>query len=264
MVWAVCGRSARVSRVGGVENYLTMRQDVSGLPAMDHGRRHQSETGVVMVVVPLKERLAKPASVLDGAEAIRKTWTVFQGAELAFRIRIVIGDMRTGMCFDHTQISQQESDGFGFHGRPAIGVHRELTGRDVLRTAGVLDQPLGQFGAFAVGDHPTDDVATKNIQDDVKMIDGPFHGAAQLGDVPAPQLVGSGGQQLRLLIRRVSELIAAFAAFAMRFQQPIHGANRAMKPAFIEQRRVDLRGRAVLKTLLMKACQHGGLFALGK
>ena len=62
----------------------------------------------------------------------------------------------------------------------------------------------------------------------------------------------------------MSELIAALAAFAMRFQQPIHGANGAMKPAFIEQRRVDLRGRAILKTLLMKARQYGGLFAIGK
>jgi hypothetical protein len=33
-----------------------------------------------------------------------------------------------------------------------------------------------------------------------------------------------------------------------------------MKAAFIEQGRVDLRGGAVLKTLLMKTRQHGGLF----
>jgi len=33
-----------------------------------------------------------------------------------------------------------------------------------------------------------------------------------------------------------------------------------MKPAFIEECRVNLRGGAVLKTLLMKARQHGGLF----
>jgi hypothetical protein len=33
-----------------------------------------------------------------------------------------------------------------------------------------------------------------------------------------------------------------------------------MKPAFIEQGRVDLRGGIVLKTLLMQTRQHGGLF----
>jgi hypothetical protein len=58
----------------------------------------------------------------------------------------------------------------------------------------------------------------------------------------------------------MGELITAFAAFTMRFQQAVHGANRAMKPAFIEQGRVDLRGGAVLKTLLMKTRQHSGLF----
>ena len=130
--------------------------------------------------------------------------------------------------------------------------------------AGVLDQALGQLGAFAIRDHPADDVAAEDIQDDVEMIDGPLHRAAQLGDVPTPQLIGCGGQQLRLLIGRMSELIAALAAFAMRFQQTVHGANRAMKPAFIEQGRVDLRGRAILKTLLMKTGQHGGLFAFRK
>ena len=73
-----------------------MSQNVRSLAVMDHGRRHQTQSGVmVLVVVPLKEALAEPASILDGAEAIRKPRAVFEGAELAFRIRIVIGNMRT-------------------------------------------------------------------------------------------------------------------------------------------------------------------------
>jgi hypothetical protein len=35
-----------------------------------------------------------------------------------------------------------------------------------------------------------------------------------------------------------------------------------MKPAFVEQGRIDLRRRAILKTLGMKTRQHRGLFAL--
>ena len=168
-----------------------MRQDVRGLAVVDHGRRHQAEPGMmVLVVVPLKEGLAEAASIFDGAEAIRETRAVFQGAELAFRIRIVVGDMRTAVGLDDAQVSQQQGHRFGFHGRAAIGVDGELAGRDVLRVAGVLDEPLGQFGAFAVGDHPTDDVAAEDIQDDVEVVGGPLHRAAQLGDVPTPQLVG--------------------------------------------------------------------------
>src|SRR5271156_5455080 len=58
----------------------------------------------------------------------------------------------------------------------------------------------------------------------------------------------------------MSQLIAAFAAFPTRFQQAIHGANRAVKLALIEQRCVDLGRRTILKAILMKARQHYLLF----
>ena len=62
-----------------------MRQDVSGLAVVDHGRRHQAKTRVVvLMVVPLEEGLAEAASIFDGAEAVWETRAVFQGAELAF------------------------------------------------------------------------------------------------------------------------------------------------------------------------------------
>ena len=96
--------------------------------------------------------------------------------------------MRTAVGLDDAQVSQQQGHRFGFHGRTAIRVDGELAGRDVLRVATMLDEPLGEFGAFAVGDHPTDDVATKNIQDDVEVVGGPLYRASQLGDVPTPQL----------------------------------------------------------------------------
>jgi hypothetical protein len=88
-------------------------------------------------------------------------------------------------------------------------VDGELARCDVLLPAGVIDETLGQLGALAVSDHPTDHEAAKDIQDDVEMVEGPLGRAAQLGDVPTPQLIGRSGQQLRLLIGRMSELIAA-------------------------------------------------------
>jgi hypothetical protein len=54
----------------GIEDELTMSQDVSGPAVMDHGRRHQAKTGVVvLVVVLLEEGLAEAASVLSTAAA---------------------------------------------------------------------------------------------------------------------------------------------------------------------------------------------------
>ena len=83
-----------------------MRQDVGGMAVVDHGRRQQAKTGVVvLVVVPMEEGLAEAASVFDGAEAVWETRAVFQGAELAFRIRIVVGDVRTAVGLDDAQVS---------------------------------------------------------------------------------------------------------------------------------------------------------------
>jgi hypothetical protein len=51
-----------MSAESGVQDHLAMGQDVSGLAVVDHGRRHQSKTGVVvLVVVPLKEGPAEAA-----------------------------------------------------------------------------------------------------------------------------------------------------------------------------------------------------------
>ena len=55
---------------GCVEDDLAMGQDVGGMAVVDHGRRQQSKTRVVvLVVVPLEEGLAEATSVFDGAEA---------------------------------------------------------------------------------------------------------------------------------------------------------------------------------------------------
>src|SRR5207247_8533371 len=116
---------------------MTLSKELSGLDMVDHRRCHQTETGMVMlVVVPLKEGLAKTTSVFDGTEAIRKPRAVVEGAELAFRVWIVIGDVRPAMGLDDAQIGQQQRHGFGFHGSAAIGMDGELTRCDVLFPAG--------------------------------------------------------------------------------------------------------------------------------
>ena len=141
-----------MSAESGIEDDLAMRQDVSGLAVVNHGRCHQTKTRVVvLVVVPLKEGLAEAAGIFDGTEAIREAWAVFQGAELAFRIRIVIGDMRTAVGFDDAQIGQQQRHRFGFHGRAAIGMDGELTGRGHLHAliAGFPQHALTTATCFA-------------------------------------------------------------------------------------------------------------------
>jgi hypothetical protein len=52
------------------------------------------------------------------------------------------------------------------------------------------------------------------------------------------------------------KLVAALTRLALAFENPAHGANRAMIPAFVEQRGVNRGRRAVLKSLLMEEGQN--------
>jgi hypothetical protein len=81
-----------MSRVGGVENDLTAVADGRGQAVVNHGGSHHADSGVTMIVVVLgKESLAEGVAVLKAAETIRELGAILQGAEVAFRIRIVVG-----------------------------------------------------------------------------------------------------------------------------------------------------------------------------
>ena len=70
-------------------------------------------------------------------------------------------------------------------------------------------------------------------------------------DIPAPQLIGGGGHELGLLVGRMRQLIAALANLAVLVEQAIHGANRAVILAFIEQRRINSGWRTILETFFV-------------
>src|SRR6202171_5949628 len=104
--------------------------------------------------------------------------------------------------------------------------------------------------------HPARDVAAEHIKDHVEVKVSPLGWSEQLGDVPAPELIGSGRQQFRLLVGRMGELIAAFAGFTLLFEQAVHGADRAMILPFVEQRGINSGGRAILEAFSMEMSQH--------
>src|SRR5664279_2254537 len=211
---------------------------------------------MVLAVIPAKKVLTEGTCVLDRAETIGKLRSVLKGFELTFRVGIVIRDMRPTVRLGDSQICQQKSHRLGGHRGSAIGVEVELAGHDELLVAGVADQALGELGAFAIGYHPADDIAAEDVQDHVEIEIGPLHRPQQLGDVPTPDLVGSRGQQLRLLIGGMTELVATFPHFAVFGQDPVHRAERTQKNAFIQQGGKDLRRSLVPKTFGMQLIQH--------
>src|SRR5579863_1847848 len=179
----------------------------------------------VLFVIPLEKLLAEGAAVLDATEAIWKLRTVLHGSELAFRIRVVIGNIRSAVALGDAQVGHQKGDRFGPHDPAAVGMNGELAGRNLVLADSFLNELLGQFGALLVGDHPASNVAAKDVNDDVKIEVGPLDRTAQLGDVPAPKLVGRSGQQLGFLVDRMNELVAALDGLPLLLEDAVHGAN---------------------------------------
>ena len=86
--------------ISRVENGLALFEDERGLLVVNHGRCEQRQAGVaVFFVVPTKKSLAERAAVLNTPEAVRELRPIFHGAELTFRVRVVVGDMRSTMGF---------------------------------------------------------------------------------------------------------------------------------------------------------------------
>ena len=91
---------------------------------------------MMLIVVPIKEGVAEDAGVLDRTELVREFGPVLHGLELGFGERVVVRDMGTGVGLGHSEITKELGDKFGFHGRAAIGVKRELAWENALLSAG--------------------------------------------------------------------------------------------------------------------------------
>jgi Regulator of chromosome condensation (RCC1) repeat len=120
-------------------------------------------------------------------------------------------------------------------------VHRELPAGDLLLLGGLADQRLRELGRLALLNGPADGVAAEHVEDHVEVEDRPLRRALELRDVPRPQLVRALGEQLRSLIWRVDELVAALAHAAVAGgEQPVERALRREVATLVEQCRPDL------------------------
>jgi hypothetical protein len=99
-----------------------------------------------------------------------------------------------------------------------------------------------------ITDEPTlsaDDVPAEDVQNDVQVEPRSFPGTWQQGNVPGPDLVGAGGEQFRLGVFGMSELVATLTNLLGIIENAIHGSSRAVINAFVEQGCVDL-GRGLV------------------
>lgn len=201
--------------IGRVQDGGTGRLQLGRSSIVDRFGCQQADAGVAMLgVVPGKELLTEGACPLDAGETLRAARAIRQGFELRLGTRIVVGDVRTRVRLGHAQVGEQEGHGLRGHRGAAIGMDRELARGDLLLGEGLGNQALGKGGLLLMSDHPADDVATEDVEDDVEREVGPFAGTEQFRDIPAPDLVGTGREEFGLGIGRMDELITALPRLA--------------------------------------------------
>ena len=224
---------------------------------MDGSRGHVTDARVAMgLVVPRKEPLAMATGILNTSEADREIRPILQRFELGLGIGIVIRDIGSAMGLGDIQVDQQGSHRLAAHAGTAIGMQRQRVRRDVVLGHRLGDQLLGQLGGFPQGDHPADDIAAENIQDHIQVETGPFGRAFEFRDIPAPDLVGRGSQELRLGVDRVHPLAPALRRLAVRLQGAVQGAHRADVAPLVQQGGIDKIRRAIGEAFAVEHLQQ--------
>ncbi len=165
------------------------------------GGEHRDPSVAMLGVVPGEERATEGDGRFDVLEAIGKAGMVLQGLELRLGERIVIGHPGSAQRARYPKIGEQLRGAFARHRRPAVGMKRQHLRLDALLVTGLLDQTTGQRRVLPVGDHPAHDVAAEDVEQDVEVEVRPLLRPEQLGQIPRPYLIGSGGDELRLRVR---------------------------------------------------------------
>ncbi len=200
--------------MSGEKRVSASRVELFGATLMNDGRCHETDSRVaVFEVVVVEEVAAEQASILDGAETTRELGAILQRLELRLGVGIVVRDVRSRVSLGNAEVGQKQGDGLASHRAATIRVDGELAWFDALLATALDDETTSELGTFSVSQHPTRDVAGEDVQDHEEVVVGPLDGATKLGDVPGPNLVGGFGQQLRLAVVRMAQLVPTFSDF---------------------------------------------------
>ena len=126
------------------------------------------------------------------------------GTSASRRYGIVIGDAGPRVGEHHAQGGQQQGHGLRGHRRAPISMDDELVGVDLLALAALADEHLGQGRTLLAARIQPTTYRLKISSRDIEVAVGPL-GAEELGDVPAPDLIGAGRCAIGLLGRPASE-----------------------------------------------------------
>ena len=98
-------KTFRVGLVCGIEYNLALLDDGWSLAIVDHRGGEKRDAGMTMLlVVPSEKLLAEASAVLDGAKAFGEVRPLLQGAEVAFRIGVVVANIGAAVGLGDAQI----------------------------------------------------------------------------------------------------------------------------------------------------------------
>ena len=214
--WHPAREAPRVRLVGGAQNLGAPLPLGRGQTIVDVVGGHQAQGTVpVLGVVPREEALAENLGVLVRPEPSREVRPVLEGLELRLGEGVVVGDVRAAVR------------AWSRRGRPAARP-RAWTSSTRRGRHGCVSWPgpmscraqvsamsrSASAAALAMRHHPADDVAAEDVEHHVEVVVGPLRRAQELGDVPAPDLVGAQWRAAPASVRGVAQLVAPLAHLA--------------------------------------------------
>jgi len=249
----------------GIERDLAPLQDRLRSAVMGVCGRQEREGAVaVLPVIPSKEGMAEDTRLREIGKCCRKLGLILGGLEERFDVRVVVADVGSRMALGYAQIGEQKGDGLGGHRATAIGVHDKLRGIGTLLGNGLGQQDARKRGAFAIGDHPADNVPAIDVDDRVEVKVGPLLRAVQLGDVPGKNLARPRRAKLGFYVCRARRLIAPFTNFADTVQDAVLRRHRAMIDAFVPEGGVDIRDATIDESRFVNSIQDRLPFSLAQ
>ena len=168
-------------------------EDVLAVVFLLRGDKPQGAVAMLLVV-PRDELVGPLSGFPELSEAFwRQGGMVFAGAEEGFGVGVVVADAGPRVGRSDAQLIHQRQDGSCLEGAAVVAVqdYGRLFGSDFFGQTGPAQKGLGVLGVLLLPDLSGNDLAAKEVEDDVEFEKASGEGRGQPGDVPAPDLVGS-------------------------------------------------------------------------
>lgn len=202
---------------------------------MDLQGREQGQANVmVLVVVPVEPAFEVLSCHFQAGKAFWKQGMVFGGFEMSFAKGVVVADARTAVRAPNVETVKEGIKPLAGHWGAAIRMDGELAGIHTLALDCMPNQALGSSGRLGFFDGPTDHEAAKEVQQHIETEHHPLARARELGDIPAPDLPRSHGDELGFGVVGMASLGAAFLNGVILLEDAVHGADGAQVGASLE------------------------------